>query len=315
MLKTSVVIATYNGEKFIEEQLDSILNQSYIPDEIIIFDDGSSDNTVNVINDYINKKNIGNICKLVKNEINKGYAKNFFDGIFEAKNEIVFLCDQDDIWDKEKIKDMLLIMEKNENINLLCSNLEPFYYEKDTRKWSKKSLKEMKNTEDVQIKEMNYSNFHLKRSGCTMCVRKDFFLLVKEYWVENWAHDDFLWKMAIFTNSCAIFQKVTLKRRMHSNNATVIRERTKEKRIKQLKDILEQYNSLEKFCINNNLNFKYTDILTKNNESIYKRLKVIENKKIIYWFDLLINYRNCYPRLKGVFLDLYITFFNKYKGV
>ena len=82
MLKTSVVIATYNGEKFIEEQLDSILNQSYIPDEIIIFDDGSSDNTVNVINDYINKKNIGNICKLVKNEINKGYAKNFFDGMF-----------------------------------------------------------------------------------------------------------------------------------------------------------------------------------------------------------------------------------------
>ena len=58
--------------------------------------------------------------------------------------DIVFFCDQDDIWTSDRVEKMSEVMEKNPKINLLCSNLEPFYYEEDTRKWNKEDLKAMK---------------------------------------------------------------------------------------------------------------------------------------------------------------------------
>ena len=315
MNKVSVVIATYNGEKFIEEQLDSLFEQTYIPDEILIFDDKSKDNTLQIVQKYIEKKDKKNVCVIFENEYNKGYAQNFYDGVCKAKNELIFFCDQDDIWDKNKIFNMMNVMNNNSSINLLCSNLEPFYYEKNTRKWDKKILKEMKNDEKIEIKEISYENFHLKRSGCTMCIRKSFLNEIKPYWINNWAHDDFVWKMAMVTSTCAIYHNVTVKRRMHSNNATVIRCRTKDKRILQLEDMKKQYNSLEKFCIDNNVVDNNIEILTRNQESLTKRLDLLNNKNILSWFDLFINYRNCYPRVKGLFLDIYLSFFTEYKGV
>lgn len=66
MLKVSVVVATYNGGRFIKEQLDSILNQTYPIHEVIVKDDGSTDNTVAIVNEYAK---IYPIVPLVKNEI------------------------------------------------------------------------------------------------------------------------------------------------------------------------------------------------------------------------------------------------------
>lgn len=95
-MKTSVVIATYNGIKFIEEQLNSILAQSVQPDEVIIIDDGSKVNTEEVVKRYINEHRLNGRWHLHVNEKNKGYARNFLDGAYrrmiqsmcgEEKNE------------------------------------------------------------------------------------------------------------------------------------------------------------------------------------------------------------------------------------
>jgi glycosyltransferase involved in cell wall biosynthesis len=97
----SIVIATYNGERFIAEQLDSILAQTYTPLEIIIVDDCSTDNTAQILKNYV--QNYPNIL-LVINEVNLGFQKNFEKGFLLAKGEYIAPSDQDDIWSPNKIE-------------------------------------------------------------------------------------------------------------------------------------------------------------------------------------------------------------------
>ena len=76
-MKISVAMATYNGEKYITEQLDTIRNQTRKIDELIICDDRSTDNTVSVVNDYIQKYGLEDRWSIQVNEENLGYANNF----------------------------------------------------------------------------------------------------------------------------------------------------------------------------------------------------------------------------------------------
>ena len=86
-MTTCVVIATYNGCEYIVEQLDSIKNQTYPVDKVIIRDDGSTDNTVDVIHKYIidNKLN----WEVRENEKNLGWRRNFFELIKEADTDVI----------------------------------------------------------------------------------------------------------------------------------------------------------------------------------------------------------------------------------
>ncbi len=96
----SVVMATYNGERFLAEQLDSILVQSYPNIELIIVDDLSVDGTVAIIKSYCEKHS--NI-HLYVNDKNLGYIKNFEKGMLLANGDLIALSDQDDIWVKDKL--------------------------------------------------------------------------------------------------------------------------------------------------------------------------------------------------------------------
>ena len=102
----SVAMATYNGEKYLKEQLDSILHQTYKNIELIITDDGSSDNTVQLINAYQQKYPQ---ISLFVNKSNTGVTKTFEHSIKECKGEWIALADQDDLWEPNKIE--LLINE------------------------------------------------------------------------------------------------------------------------------------------------------------------------------------------------------------
>ncbi|MBA6303751.1 glycosyltransferase [Colwellia sp. MB02u-14] len=96
-MKTSVsiCIATYNGNEFIKEQLDSILLQIRNFDEIVISDDNSTDGTFNILEAYAKKYHQ---IKLFRNATGKGVICNFENSLINSTNEIVFLCDQDDVW-------------------------------------------------------------------------------------------------------------------------------------------------------------------------------------------------------------------------
>jgi glycosyltransferase involved in cell wall biosynthesis len=96
----SIAVCTYNGEKFLVEQLDSLVSQTYPNLEIIITDDCSKDETFSKLQDYANRFDF---IKIFKNEQNLGYVKNFEKAISLCNGDFIALCDQDDIWDKDKI--------------------------------------------------------------------------------------------------------------------------------------------------------------------------------------------------------------------
>lgn len=102
----SVAICTYNGEKYLAEQLESIINQSMKPAQIIVCDDGSEDNTNEIVTSFINS----NPTIKWKHKINLdrlGVLKNFEQAIYLCDEEIVFLSDQDDVWLFDKAKKTL----------------------------------------------------------------------------------------------------------------------------------------------------------------------------------------------------------------
>lgn len=94
-MRISVALCTYNGGKYIAEQLSSILNQNYVIDEIQIGDDGSTDDTIDIINDF--KKRHENIF-LTLNQRRVGITDNFENTIKRCRGDYICLSDQDDIW-------------------------------------------------------------------------------------------------------------------------------------------------------------------------------------------------------------------------
>ncbi|WP_051416462.1 glycosyltransferase family 2 protein [Asinibacterium sp. OR53] len=113
----SVVMATYNGERFIGAQLNSILEQTYPNLELIIVDDGSTDGTANLLKQYAERFN--NI-RLFFNEQNIGYVRNFEKGMLLAAGDFLALSDQDDIWDKQKLS--LLMQEIGDHPVVYCNS-------------------------------------------------------------------------------------------------------------------------------------------------------------------------------------------------
>lgn len=106
-MKISVCIATYNGEKYIKEQLDSILKQLGENDEIIISDDSSSDRTVQFLNDYKDKR-----IKIILNQVFKNAIFNFENALKHASGDLIFLSDQDDIWVDGRVRHMVEELKK-----------------------------------------------------------------------------------------------------------------------------------------------------------------------------------------------------------
>lgn len=106
-MKISVCLACYNGEKYIKEQLNSILCQLNKCDEIVISDDGSTDKTLDVVKSLEDSR-----IKIFFNKNKRGYSKNFENSINHANGDIIFLCDQDDVWMPNKIEVMLRYLEQ-----------------------------------------------------------------------------------------------------------------------------------------------------------------------------------------------------------
>lgn len=120
MMTTSVVLATYNGERYIIEQLKSILDQTQKVDEVIICDDRSNDRTVSLVNRFIKENNLEESWSIYINEVNKGYINNFLDALLFVTKDIVFYSDQDDIWDKRKVEYMTQVFRDDKAEAVYC---------------------------------------------------------------------------------------------------------------------------------------------------------------------------------------------------
>ena len=107
--RISVCMAAYNGEKYIAEQLKSILPQLGEDDEIIVSDDGSTDKTLEIVRGFCDER-----ISIISNELEHGYSKNFENALSHAKGDIIFICDQDDVWMPDKVKIMCEALKTSE---------------------------------------------------------------------------------------------------------------------------------------------------------------------------------------------------------
>lgn len=105
----SVCIATYNGEKYIKDQLLSILKQLSSYDEVVVSDDNSTDGTIDAIKSLRDHR-----VKIFLNSKERGYTRNFENALEKASGDIIFLSDQDDVWMENKVKKSLHALEQND---------------------------------------------------------------------------------------------------------------------------------------------------------------------------------------------------------
>lgn len=121
----SVVITSYNYEKYISKTIESVLNQSYDNFEIIIIDDGSKDSSLNIIKEYVSKyKNI--YLYTHEGHINKGFVESMKLAINKAKGDYVAFCESDDFWDKDNLNEKIKIIDRNKNAVIVSNNIFVF---------------------------------------------------------------------------------------------------------------------------------------------------------------------------------------------
>lgn len=122
MNKVSIALCIYNGAKFLPDQLESFLSQTRLPDEVIICDDCSSDESLKLAEEFARKADF--TVKVFRNRQNIGLIKNFEKAISLCCGDIIFLSDQDDVWMPQKIELILKEFEKSSEVGLVFSNAE-----------------------------------------------------------------------------------------------------------------------------------------------------------------------------------------------
>lgn len=223
-IKISVAMATYNGERFIGEQLLSLVNQIRQPDEVVIVDDCSTDKTVSIVKDFIEAHGLSKKWQIIVNQENVGYKKNFKKALSLVSGDIVFLCDQDDIWCEDKLESIAKLFSKNPKIMALNSSFFSINANGDTHEYQKNRGKNNYGLIDFMLKKPLTkiplpSVFHKNISpGCTLAVTKQ---LAKEY-VENsecfLPHDHELNLLAAKKNGLWFYDAPLIKYRLHENN-------------------------------------------------------------------------------------------------
>jgi glycosyltransferase involved in cell wall biosynthesis len=169
MIKVSIIMATYNGARFIKKQLFSLLLQTYAIDEVLIADDGSSDETVNIIMNFINTHQLNN-WKIFINPVNKGWKRNFIDLIFKAHGDVIFYCDQDDIWFNNKVAEMIKIHIDNPLILCLACHYQSIDQDDNNLNFTVDA--KAKNTGNIIPIDIDDKRFYYVPSGCTISFRK-----------------------------------------------------------------------------------------------------------------------------------------------
>ena len=115
-MKISIAMATYNGAAHLQEQLVSFAAQDRLPDELIVCDDGSTDRSVSIVNEFC--KNAPFNVVLVKNEKNLGFTRNFEQAAALCKGQLIFFADQDDVWFPQKISRIIYAFQGAEKKRL-----------------------------------------------------------------------------------------------------------------------------------------------------------------------------------------------------
>lgn len=283
----SVVLATYNGERFIEKQLLSILNQTCKPDEVFIADDCSKDNTAKLVQDFIKKNNLSN-WNFEVNTSNQGYRKNFYNLLKKAQGDIIFLSDQDDEWYERKIEKMSKLMIDNSNIQALCCTVD--LIDENSKKIELPTLPNLYNANfTFSERPLNYINyFDIKEimannisPGCSMCITGNLNKKFLETYNFAIPHDWHMTMLAsMFNEGCCLLNESLIGYRLHENNVIgttagggireALRKFNRKEKIDEFNDRLNVLDALNEYFDVNSHDINYIREYTTSRLEFYK---------------------------------------------
>lgn len=217
------MMASYNGEKYIRQQIESIINQSYTDWTLIVCDDGSTDNTVSILNEYANSDDR---ISVIANESNyHGAFENFHYLINHCKHidgfDYYLFSDQDDIWKEDKIESLIECIENQDGgCPILC------YADLETIDSNDNLLDDSLDNQWGIEKHNKVSYFFShKVFGCNLMMNKELFQFVPEVdlsedYVHILSHDNYYSKFAAIYGKTVFLPKVLMSYRRHDDNET-----------------------------------------------------------------------------------------------
>jgi glycosyltransferase involved in cell wall biosynthesis len=211
----SVCIATFNGERFIDEQLQSILMQLPKGGEVVIVDDASTDRTVAIISGYADAR-----IRLYRHDNNLGYVAAFARAIALARGDVIFLSDQDDVWVKGRIERMLSALGDGMVLASTAGLLPDGRLMRQPitgRDWAASEWTARRPFMATAALILGTSMYY----GCAMALRREFRDVVLPFpaFVKE-SHDQWIALCAIRTRSLRVLDTVTVLRRIHDSNAS-----------------------------------------------------------------------------------------------
>lgn len=283
----SVAIATYNGEKYIIKELETIISQTLTPNEVIIQDDCSNDQSFEKVQQFITDNSLTN-WHVSKNFANKGFVKNFFDILYQCKGDYIFLADQDDEWCEDKIEKMINIISKDKSILAVSSELL-FIDDKGQLISPPKKVPNTSFKYDQTIQKVrptdNFISSYIR--GCTMCVRKQVIEYVHDNQLDKLCstnllgHDWLLWTIGSLLGTVVIYHEGLIKYRLHSSNTSLeaVRRQNLLGDYKKRIEGLEKSISIHTFILDHATDFSN---LTENDHLILKKYIKFESRRLRY---------------------------------
>lgn len=316
-MKVSVLMTTYNGEKYIYEQLESIRLQSRQADEVIICDDCSKDQTVDIIKEFIYKNRLMN-WTLYQNKENKGWRRNFIEGLQYTSGDVIFFSDQDDIWLTHKIEKMAGIMEKSKQIHCLAGTLIRVNGEG-------KEFEKQKEYSDGQ-QEYSKKRFSFSKKfntlillGCVMCISRrlaDMLIAIGEV---NFGHDAQSCRLGEILDGTVLVDFPVIQYRMHENNTSGVIMNASfgasnlDKRINDIKSNIQWLNKVLQYEREDGLEDQKLAIIENTIKMQEKRLKYL-NKPNFFTYITLLKYISYYSGM-SMYLGDWAYAHNMNKGL
>lgn len=288
-----IVMPTYNGEKYLKEQIDSILNQSYKDIRLIISDDGSKDSTVQILKEYEEKDER---VKVYVQPQNLGVVGNIEFLLKKVENPYYMLADQDDVWLPEKVEKSLEKL-KQENADLVFGDLEVVDKELNTMypSFGDFMLLNRKINKYINSDRLNY--LYNCVTGCTTLAKKETIekILPLPTKSKYLIHDHWIGIMASLNGKLAYMPEKYIKYRQHGNN---------EVGTNKISHGFEKLDQVRELFINVKLGVFGTYI--ENNDRFPAKLQKLNNEAYEY-FKMVETKKNINFKKWGVFHELYKT--------
>lgn len=220
-MKVSVALCTHNGASYIERQLVSILEQTMLPNQVIVSDDSSSDNTLELVRGLANQFDANNVeLKIFSNTTPLGVGANFFKAMSETSHEIIFLADQDDVWLPTKVAQTIGVFEHKPQTLLVHTNAD--LVDEKGGGLGRTLFQDLRISQAELEKEASGKAIEviLTRNtvtGATIALRRELVKLSSPY-VGPCLHDEWLGLVAAALGRLEVLPSSTIFYRQHENN-------------------------------------------------------------------------------------------------